>query len=133
MAHPGGRPTKQTPELIKKAWQYLEDTKEISNEVFLPTIEGLAIELDIWKDTLYEWAKQGGEFSYVLKRLKELQAQKVMQLSLNNKYNPIISRMLLSRHDYIEKKEEQPQLPPNPIYFVNQVPTKGEPEKPKEA
>ncbi len=101
-----GRPTKLTPELIEQAEEYLDETSNISVGALLPTIEGLALLLNIRRDTLYEWEKENADFSDILERLRAAQAQKIMQNSMLNRYNPTISKLMLSKHGYIEKREE---------------------------
>jgi len=87
----------------------------------LPTIEGLALALNVSKDTLYEWEKIEPEFSDVLKKLRESQAQKLIQNSLVGRYNPLITKLMLSKHGYIEKKEVDNNINGN-VQFVNDVP-----------
>ncbi len=101
-----GRPTKLTPEVIVAAWEYLRVTGDISAFQLLPTIEGLAEELDVTRETLYDWEKVSDDFSDIVKRLRQKQAQKLIQNSLVNKYNPMISKLLLSKHGYVEKTEQ---------------------------
>jgi len=93
----GGRPTKLTPEITERAYEYLEPSDQ------LPTIEGLAIELDITRDTLYQWEKENNEFSYILGKLRLLQANKLIQKSIKGEYNSTISKMMLTKHGYVEQ------------------------------
>lgn len=121
MAHAGGRPTKLDDEIIRLATDYVERTSNAELDE-LPTIEGLALELWINRDTIYDWesipelsdnatdeqVEQNAirqQFSDIVKRLRSTQAQKLMQRSLVNKYNPMISKLLLSKHGYVEKSE----------------------------
>ena len=99
LKHAGGRPTKLTPELTLKAYDYLKPNFD------LPTIEGLALELDITRDTLYQWEKENEEFSYILGKLRLLQANKLIQKSITGQYNATISKMMLTKHGYVEKSE----------------------------
>jgi len=106
MAHAGGRPTKLTEELIEQARQHLL-TFDISVGTLLPTIEGLALDLHISRDTLYEWEKENKEFSDILEQLRQLQASKLIQNSILNRYNSTIAKMILSgKHGYVEKTEQ---------------------------
>lgn len=100
-----GRPTKLTDELIDHAWEYLESCSSMGTHQLLPTIEGLALTLHCNKDTMYEWEKQNEHFSDVLRELRDTQANKLMQNSLMNRYNPTISKLMLSKHGYIEQKD----------------------------
>jgi len=103
---PGGRPTILTEELIEQARQHLLSF-DISVGTLLPTIEGLALELHIHRDTLYAWEKQNKEFSDILEQMRQLQASKLIQNSILNRYNPTIAKMILSgKHGYVEKSEQ---------------------------
>jgi len=99
----GGRPTKLTDEVIEQARAHV-DSFDVSINTLLPTVEGLAIDLNISRDTLYEWAKESKEFSDILADLKVRQANKLLQNSLANRYNSTIAKLLLSsKHGYIEQ------------------------------
>lgn len=101
-----GRPSKITPELIAEAWAYLNKTRTTSTYELLPTIEGLALQIGVHRDTLQEWEKDStNEFSVIIKQLREAQAEKLIQNALIGKYNPLISKLLLSKHGYIERAE----------------------------
>lgn len=106
---PAGRPTKLTKAIIIDAEQYLVETGSFLPNALLPTVEGLAIKLRINKDTVYDWAKQTSplalEFSVIVKELKDLQAEKLIQKSLAGHYNASIAKLILSgKHGYVEKQ-----------------------------
>lgn len=105
MAHAGGRPTKLTPELIKQAEEYLAETSVMGVHALLPTIEGLAIALDISTETLYDWERKENEFSDIVKDVRKNQAQKIIQNVMVGRYNPMISKLLLSKHGYVEQTD----------------------------
>jgi len=66
--HPGGRPTKYIPEKIYPlAEEYIKSCGREQTE--LPTIEGLALKLNVNLDTLYEWQNKYPEFSETLKKI----------------------------------------------------------------
>lgn len=115
-----GRPTKYTEEMLTKAQEYLktcQDTEYIFQKMSgktdgfeekvktnLPTVVGLAMHLDVNRDTLYEWAKHHEEISDILTRIMELQEQRLLDGGLSNRYNPLITKMvLMSNHGYREK------------------------------
>jgi hypothetical protein len=112
------RPTDYTPELLEKANQYLlscedEEIERGSDErptykirVKLPTIEGLARFIDVHRDTLYEWAKIHPEFSDILESIKAEQANKLINNGLSGDYNPTIAKLLLTKHGYSDKIEQ---------------------------
>jgi len=99
----GGRPTKLTDELVTRAWEYL-DTMDVSVSTLLPTIEGLALALDIHRDTLYQWEKEDERFSDITSKLKFKQGEKLIQNALAGRYNASIAKLILSgKHGYVEQ------------------------------
>lgn len=130
MAHPGGRPTKLTPALVKKAKAFVAVRR--ADRMLLPTIEGLALELNISRDTVHAWSdvKEGdegwtqlhGQFSDVINDLRNAQAEKLVQYGLSGKYvGPIVRLMLSSKHGYVEK-QEQDITHSGAVQFVNDIP-----------
>lgn len=72
-----GRPTKYIPEIIfPKTQEYLESCGKENME--LPTVEGLALALDVNDDTIVEWAKKYPDFSATLKKLVFKQKNQLM-------------------------------------------------------
>jgi hypothetical protein len=119
---PAGRPIEYSEAILKLADQYVtscEDKIEpvVSGEsekfttykekirVNLPTIEGLAIHLGIHKDTIYDWEKKYPEFSDVINVLRGKQARELINKGLSGDYNPIIAKLLLTKHGYTDKSE----------------------------
>ena len=132
MAHPGGRPSEYSGEVLNKAREYLDScedeeiqiVKQANSEkgyemydnklkVNLPTIEGLAVHLKIHKDTIYEWEKakhEDGslkypEFSDVISELRAKQARELVNKGLSGDYNPTIAKVLLAKHGYKDAQE----------------------------
>jgi hypothetical protein len=117
-----GRPTDYTEDTPTKAQEYLDSCVDEYKQVVigesekftsfkektivrLPSIEGLARFLKISKDTIYEWEKIHPLFSDVLHALRSEQAQRLIDMGLSGDYNPVIARMLLSKHGYAERTE----------------------------
>lgn len=101
-----GRPTKLDADLIEKAREYVERTSEFSYQM-LPTIEGLSLAMLVDRTTIYQWEKDDADedFSNIVRQLRSAQAEKLIQMSLNGRYNPMISKLMLSKHGYVEKSE----------------------------
>lgn len=127
-----GRPTKLTKAVLEKAQEYIEQAKdnhEVVGEnrptviwnVKLPTIEGLANFLGVNRDSLYEWEKENEDFSDILTRVRNEQAERLINNSLAGNYNPVISKLLLSKHGYIEKSEQDVNHSGD-VTFTNDVP-----------
>lgn len=100
-----GRPSKLTPEIIELAWEYVEETENMGTHVLLPTIERLANRVGVHRDTLDVWGKENDDFSDILNTLRQNQADKLLQNSLVGKYNPVITKLMLSKHGYVDKQE----------------------------
>lgn len=102
---PGGRPTKYGPEVLEAAKAYLENYEAAGDVV--PTIVGLACELGIAKSTCYDWASHDdkAEFSDLLTRIENKQERLLLSGSLKGEMEKVISKMMLSKHGWIEKSE----------------------------
>lgn len=138
MAHAGGRPPKYCQEMITKTREYIDRCVEDEQyqlvktqgmastsyenkiKVFLPTIEGLSLELGVTKETIRVWKNDYPEFSVLIKELLALQAEKLIQKGLSGDYSSKIAKLLLSKHGYVERQEhtgaDGKDLIPQPIY-----------------
>lgn len=109
---PAGRPTDYNSQVLTDAWNYI---KEFSNDnydvvrerlkVQLPTIEGLALYLEVSRSTVYLWQKDHQEFSDIIEILLQKQAQALINNGLSGDYNPTIAKVLLTKHGYSDKQE----------------------------
>lgn len=117
---PAGRPTDYDETVIPTTEEYIKACFDQEDEfhatrgsksdgyqrlvrVRLPTIEGLAVVLDVNKTTLYEWESKHEEFSNVLSKLRDIQANRLINEGLSGDYNPVIAKLLLMKHGYVEK------------------------------
>jgi hypothetical protein len=102
-----GRPIKLTPQVIADAWKYIEETMAVTPIAggLLPTKEGLALKLKVTRQTMDNWSEQSPDFLDIVKTLEKNQADRLIQYSLIGKYNPMITKLLLSKHGYVEKQE----------------------------
>jgi hypothetical protein len=123
--HAGGRPTDYRGlETLLKANKYIDScqdeqyqlTKLDGNnstsyenklKVKLPTIEGLAVYLEVRRSTIYDWKEKYEEFSDIIERLQSIQAEKLLNNGLSGDYNSTIAKVLLTKHGYIEKQETE--------------------------
>lgn len=122
MKHPGGRPTDYNEDTVGKAEAYLqqcidEEYTRIKSEgnnsvsydnlvkVKLPSIEGLALYLDITKDTVYEWKARYPQFSDVVNKILQEQAQRLINGGLSGTYNASIAKLILTKHGYRDAQE----------------------------
>ena len=99
------RPTKWSKEIEEQAYDYIRDYGNHGH--MIPSIEGLAIVLDLHRDTLYDWAKhKDKKFSDILGKLLQMQQQKLIDGGLSNKFNSAITKLVLGKHGYHEKMDQ---------------------------
>ena len=107
---PFGRPTKYSPELCEKVDEYLKKTIDKHDEagysVDLPTAEGLALFLEVDRSTLYEWVDKYPDFSYSFDKLLIEQKNRVLNKSLEGRYNPTIAKLILSANHGMSEKTQ---------------------------
>lgn len=103
----GGRPTKCTPELLKKAWHYLESYEEFGDA--FPSDIGLADALDISSSTLYNWGndERKTEFVEILEKINRKQQRVAWNKGLNGDYNANLVKLLLGKHGYSDKAQQE--------------------------
>lgn len=102
----GGRPTDYTAELLEKAADYAVNFESYGDTV--PTIAGLACELDVRRETLHAWAKDDSkpEFSNIYNRVMEYQERKLVNGGLDGSFNPAVTKMMLTKHGHSDKVEQ---------------------------
>lgn len=90
-----GRPTKYNPQIIyPKVKKYISSCSNQIGE--LPSVEGLALALDVHVDTLYEWSTKYPPFSEAIKKILTKQKKKLMDDGLYKKgANAIMAIFLL--------------------------------------
>ena len=104
-----GRPTSYTEDMPKMVRAYLDSCEDVESEdgsgkarlsVNIPSIEGLAYEIKINKDTIYGWCKIHPEFSDSIHALRAKQARALVNKGLSGQYNSTIAKVLLAHHGY---------------------------------
>jgi hypothetical protein len=102
---PAGRPTKYNDQILIDSKDYLEKYGELGDPV--PTIAGLACELNVSRGTLYDWAEEEGkeEFSDILEALMAKQERVLAGKGLTGDFNPNITKMMLTKHGYSDKQD----------------------------
>lgn len=100
----GGRPTKYTPELVKRAHWYIRGGYEECGDV-IPSVAGLALEIGVSKETCHAWRAKHPEFSGLLDDLHHAQERKLLSGGLSGAYNATIAKLVLNKHDYVERAE----------------------------
>ena len=143
----GGRPTKYQGKItLKKCEEYIvscvdeveqvmkyESVKSTGYEnklkVKLPKREGLSLCLGVSMNTMTEWGEKHVEFLRVLERIDKLQAERLIDEALAGNYNAVIAKLLLSKHGYHEKSEQDITTQGRPIAGVVLMPRKLTPEE----
>lgn len=102
-----GRPTLCTEEVIKKTRHYIDDPNNFGD--LIPTIEGLSDILDVSRKTLYLWEEkeENQEFIHILDKLRARQARGLINGGLSGELNSTITKMMLTKHGYHEKVEQE--------------------------
>lgn len=106
-----GRPVEYSDQVLTDSFQYIQmcgnewDNKAERYKCNLPSIEGLALHLEIHRSTVYDWQKKYPEFSDIIETLLQKQAQLLINSGLEGTYNSTISKVLLTKHGYTDKQE----------------------------
>lgn len=137
--HAGGRPPIYSEEILIKAKEYLlscvDEEKQIVKQssekyemfdnklkVKIPTKGGLAVHLGVSRETLYAWAKEYPQFSDIMEQMGAIQEERLINNGLSGDYNPTISKVLLTKHGYIDKQDvtsDGKAIKGNSIMFSN--------------
>ena len=101
----GGRPSKYSEELLEKARDYADNFEEYGD--LIPTVAGLACELKVSRETIYDWASHEDkkEFSDIVCDIMSSQERKLVNGGIGNTFNAMITKLMLSKHGYSEKQE----------------------------
>jgi len=104
--HSEGRPTKYIPEVIyPKIEEYITSCGR--EQTSLPSIEGLALHLNVNPDTLYEWANKYPEFSDAIKKILTKQKKQLMDDGMygGKEVNPAMAIFLLKVNHGLKENE----------------------------
>jgi hypothetical protein len=102
---PGGRPSKFTPEIVERAYDYLQHFEKYGDAI--PSIVGLAVVLDVVEATLYNWdCEDHPEFLGILSKIKAKQHQVLITKGLKGDFNAAITKLVLGKHGYHERVEQ---------------------------
>lgn len=99
-----GRPTKYNDEILEKANHYIANHQKYGDPV--PTVEGLACELDVSRSTVYLWGEAHAGFSDILKRLMTHQGRKLLAGGLTGEFNAPFAKMMATKHGYSDRIEQ---------------------------
>ena len=96
--------TQFSDEITEGALTYIENYKDLGD--MIPSIVGMAIELNVARSTLYKWAEdKDNGFSDILARCKDVQHRELMNGGLSSSMNSNIVKLALGKHGYSDKQE----------------------------
>ena len=95
-----GRPSKFNDKTVPLAKEYLETYA--SQGHMIPSIQGLALFLDVAESTIYKWADENAQFSGMLDKIRTNQHMVLLNNGLNGQFNAAITKLVLSKHGYHE-------------------------------
>lgn len=119
---PRGQPTKYTEDIPEKVQAYIDSYKEQGD--LIPSIAGLAVYLDVSRETVHAWARgdKHPDYSDMLRKLLAMQERVLLTGGLSNDYNSTITKLVLSKHGYSDKVDhssEDGSMKPEKIEIVS--------------
>lgn len=106
-----GRPTLYTPEIVEKAWGYVNDGWIQAGDK-VPSVAGLACEIGIRRETCHAWANDPEkDFSNILKVIAEKQERELLNNGLSGDFVAPITKMMLSKHGYSDRVDQSHTSP----------------------
>lgn len=102
------RPTKYSPELCQKLFEYAKTTTDA-----IPTLEGFAAFIEVDPDTITNWQAEHKEFFGAVKSVMGIQKVKLIDCGLKGEYNPAVTIFLLKNNHGMTDKLQQEVSGPN--------------------
>jgi len=100
--HPGGRPTKYTPDMPDRLEGYMTNCPDV-----LPSKAGFAVFVGVCENTLTNWGSEYAEFLRALGRLHTRQHAELMNRGLDGTYNAALAKLMLcSNHGHRERSDQ---------------------------
>jgi len=101
----GGRPTKYNKDILEKDNSYIVEWEKEGD--MIPSIEGLSEFINIARSTLYKWANEKDEFSYILELINIKQNKVLINKGLSGEFNSNITKLVLGKHGYSDKQDQK--------------------------
>lgn len=101
------RPTHYGDEIVRRSKEYL-DNYEAQGDV-IPSVAGLAVFLGRSRTLLHDWAadEDKKEFKDILEQIGAKQEMVTLNNALAGNFNATIAKLLLGKHGYHEKVDNQ--------------------------
>ena len=102
-----GRPTKLTEDLLEQAWCYVDGGWKECGDL-IPSVEGLAIELNVCRRTIYNYSHQeDSEMKVILEVLNAKQKRVLVNGGLSGDMNSNIAKLALAQHGMHDKVDSE--------------------------
>lgn len=117
-----GRPSVYAEKLVEAKKYLMGDWQVIGDSI--PSVAGLACYLGVSRETLYDWKSKEKAFSDILNEILTLQERTLLNGGLSKDFNPIITKLVLSKHGYSDKVEQDvtssdgSMTPKAPVYKI---------------
>ena len=98
-----GRPSEYNPDMVTFALQYAVNYAQYGDPV--PSIAGLACELGVAKQSIYNWAAKHRDFMDALNIIACAQERRAVAGGLTGEFNPAITGKVLANHDGYSEKQ----------------------------
>lgn len=119
-----GQPTLYNEKTLDKAYEYLNDCKKeediyeiiedsedndgnkivrrygASGKVSMPNAGGLAIHLQVTRDTIYQWARVHEDFAYFMDLMNAVRENRLHEGGLSGRYSSSITAIMLGKYGY---------------------------------
>jgi len=101
-----GRPTKYNKQILIDTQNYIDNHLDFFDLV--PSVAGLACAIKLSKAVIYNWAKDEdkSEFMDMLGDIASKQERMLLSGGLSSNMNATIVKLMLSKHDYSDKVEQ---------------------------
>ena len=72
----------------------------------IPSVAGLACYLGVSREIIYNWKDKDETFFNILRSILTLQERTLLNGGLGKDFNPVITKLVLGKHGYSDKQEE---------------------------
>lgn len=105
-----GRPSKYDTDIIDKTSAYYDKMLNAhkAGAVGFPSIAELSLEIGVSRKVIYEWLKDEDkqQFRDICEKILALQELSLHDNGLIGKFNATITKLMLTKHGYVEKTEQ---------------------------
>jgi hypothetical protein len=106
---PRHRPSELTDALINRAREYINGAwRDVGD--YIPSLSGLACYLGVCNKTIFNYSKQNDDFLHITVMVMTMQENRLINGGLAGELNPTITKLLLSKHGYHDKVQNEINL-----------------------